>query len=314
MAEGAESDVSLRPTWRHMSIQVFQHVKDAIRHLDPEDIRKHTDRPLRLLLYAENEQQYRDMEDYLLPSDLSDAKRAQARRLIYRRADGVGPRLTGDLEIYFDPSQELSTGESDVFGFNPAAPQALVHQVLHRRPDLAVPLALNILPFREEVSSRMVKKVAKENALFALATALPDIIPFISLPWAMGEFASDTAFLTANQIRMAFLLAAANDRDIGYHEQRGEIASIILGAFGWRALARELVGKIPWGAGLVPKAAIAYAGTRVVGMSLERYYRVGKAYTRAERRLAYEDALERGKHLVAGLVEGFQQRGSRSGS
>jgi hypothetical protein len=107
---------------------------------------------------------------------------------------------------------------------------------------------------------------------------------------------------------MAFLLAAANDRDIGYHEQRGEIASIIMGAFGWRALARELVGKIPWGGGLVPKAAIAYAGTRVVGMSLERYYRLGKSYTRAERRLAYEDALERGKHLVGGLIEGFQQR------
>ena len=112
----------------------------------------------------------------------------------------------------------------------------------------------------------MVKKIAKENALFSLATALPDIVPFISLPWAIGEFASDTAFLTANQIRMAFLLAAANDRDIGYHEQRGEIASIILGAFGWRALARELVGKIPWGGGLVPKAAIAYAGTRVAGL------------------------------------------------
>ena len=157
----------------------------------------------------------------------------------------------------------------------------------------------------------MVKKIAKENALFALATALPDIIPFISLPWAMGEFASDTAFLTANQIRMAFLLAAANDRDIGYHEQRGEIASIILGAFGWRALARELVGKIPWGGGLVPKAAIAYAGTRVVGLSLERYYRLGKAYTRAERRLAYQDALERGKHIVGGLIEGFQQGAAR---
>jgi hypothetical protein len=297
-----------------MSIQVFQHVKDAIRNLDPEDIRKHTDRPLRLLLYAESDRQYRDMEDYLLPRDLSVAKRAQARRLIFRGAEGVGPRVAGDLEIYFDPSRELAAGDSDVFGFDPAAPQALVHQVLHRRPDLAVPLALNVLPFREEVSRRMVKKVAKENALFALATALPDIIPFISLPWAMGEFASDTAFLTANQIRMAFLLAAANDRDIGYHEQRGEIASIILGAFGWRALARELVGKIPWGAGLVPKAAIAYAGTRVVGMSIERYYRVGKAYTRAERRLAYEDALDRGKHLVAGLIEGFQQRGSRRGS
>jgi hypothetical protein len=297
-----------------MSIQVFQHVKDAIRNLDPNDIRKHTDRPLRLLLYAENEEQYRDMEDYLLPRDLSAAKRAQARRVILRGSESAGPRVKGDLEIYFDPRQELAEGESDVFGFDPAAPRATVSQVLHRRPDLAVPLALNVLPFREEVSRRMVKKIAKENALFSLATALPDIVPFVSLPWAMGEFASDTAFLTANQIRMAFLLAAANDRDIGYHEQRGEIGSIILGAFGWRALARELVGKIPWGAGLVPKAAIAYAGTRVVGMSLERYYRVGKAYTRAERRLAYEDALDRGKQLVAGLIEGFQQRGSRRSS
>jgi hypothetical protein len=313
MAEGAESDVPLRDalTGSHMSIQVFQHVKDAIRNLDPEDIRKHTERPLRLLLYADNERQYRDMEDYLLPRDLSAAKRAQVRRLIYRGSEGAVPSK-GDLEIYFDRSHDLDTGDSDVFGFDPATPGATVNAILHRRADLAVPLALHVLPFREEVSRRMVKKIAKENALFSLATALPDIVPFISLPWAIGEFASDTAFLTANQIRMAFLLAAANDRDIGYREQRGEIASIILGAFGWRALARELVGKIPWGGGLVPKAAIAYAGTRVVGMSLERYYRLGKAYTRAERRLAYEDALERGKHLVGGLIEGFQRRNRRA--
>ncbi len=294
-----------------MSIQVFEHVKDAIRNLDPEEIRKHTQRPLRLILYADSEPQYRDMEDYLLPRDLSVAKRAQVRRLIYRGSEGAVPSAEGDLEIYFDPSRELGAEESDVFGFDPAKPDATVHQILHRRPDLAVPLALHLLPFREEVSRRMVKKVAKENALFSLATALPDIVPFISLPWAIGEFASDTAFLTANQIRMAFLLAAANDRDVGYHEQRGEIASIILGAFGWRALARELVGKIPWGGGLVPKAAIAYAGTRVVGLSLERYYRLGKAYTRSERREAYQDALERGKHIVGGLIEGFQQRGNQ---
>ena len=291
-----------------MSIQLFQHVKDAIRNLDPEDIRKHTERPMRLLLSADTERDYRAMEEFLIPRDLSDAKRAQVRRLVYRRSEGPPPSDRGDLEIYFDPARDLDSGERDVYGFDPAQPAALVNQILHRRPDLAVPLALNVLPFREEVSRRMVKKVAKENALFSLATALPDIVPFVSLPWAIGEFASDTAFLTANQIRMAFLLAAANDRDLGYHEQRGEIGSIILGAFGWRALARELVGKIPWGGGLIPKAAIAYAGTRVVGLSLERYYRLGKAYTRAERRVAYEDALERGKQLVSGLVAGFEQR------
>jgi hypothetical protein len=291
-----------------MSIQVFQHIKDAIRNLDPADIRRHTERPLRFFLYAEREPDYRAMEEFLVPGDLSHAKRAQVLRLIYRASESAGPVDGNDLEVYFDNSGDLATGSSGLFTFDPENPRAMIHQMLARRPDLAVPLGLHVLPFREEVSRRMVKKIAKENALFALATAIPDIVPFISLPWAMGEFASDTAFLTANQIRMAFLLAAANDRDVGYREQQAEIATIILGAFGWRALARELVGKIPWGGGLIPKAAIAYAGTRVAGMSLERYYRLGKAYTRAERRLAYEVALERGRHLVSGLVEGFQQR------
>lgn len=294
-----------------MSIQVFQHIKDAIRNLDPADIRRHTERPLRFFLYADREPEYRAMEEFLVPSGLSPAKRAEVLRLIYRSSDSAVPANGNDLEVYFDDSGDLATRSSGLFIFDPANPQAMIRQVLGSRPDLAVPLGLHVLPFREEVSRRMVKKVAKENALFALATAIPDIVPFISLPWAVGEFASDTAFLTANQIRMAFLLAAANDREVGYHEQRTEIGTIILGAFGWRALARELVGKIPWGGGLIPKAAIAYAGTRVAGMSLERYYRLGKAYTRAERRLAYEHALERGRHLVAGLVEGFQQRNRR---
>ena len=297
-----------------MSIQVFQNIKDAIGNLNPEEIRRHMDRPLRLIISAEREQDYRAMEHFLIPRELSSAKRAQVLRLISRASDGAVPVDKNDLEIYFDDSGAPAPAEAaDLYTFNPARPDATVDQILRRRPDLAVPLALHVLPFREEVSRRMVKKVARENALFALATAVPDIIPLVSLPWAVGEFASDTAFLTANQIRLAFLLAAANDRDIGYHEQRGEIASIVLGAFGWRALARELVGKIPWGGGLLPKAAIAYAGTRVVGLSLERYYRLGKAYTRAERRLAYEDALERGRQLVGGLIEGFQ-RGSSRGS
>lgn len=291
-----------------MSTQIFQHVKDAVRKLDPEDIRKHTERPLRLLLYADSDPQYQQMEDYLIPRDLSAAKRAQVRRLVYRGSEGAGPKTSGDLEIYFDPTHDLDAAESDVYAFNPGKPGATVQQVLHRRPDLAIPLALHVLPFRQEVSHRMVKKVAKENALFSLATAIPDIIPFITLPWAVGEFASDTAFLTANQIRMAFLLAAANDRDVGYKEQRGEIGSIVLGAFGWRAMARELVGMIPWGGGLVPKAAIAYAGTRVVGLSLERYYRLGKAFTRTERREAYQEALDRGKQIVSAMIDNFQQR------
>jgi hypothetical protein len=290
-----------------MSIQVFQSIKEAVASLNPEEIDRHAERPLRLFLYAHADHDYRKMEDFLAPHELSEGKRDELRHRIHRASERFSPAGSYDLEIYFEDSPpDALTPTKNVFAFRSADPARLVADVLRQRPDLAIPLARHVLPFRAEVSRRIIKKVAKENALFALATAVPDIIPFISLPWAVGEFASDTAVLTANQIRMAFLLAAASDREFGYREQKSEIASIVLGAFGWRAMARELVGKIPLGGGLIPKAAIAYAGTRVAGLSLERFYRLGRGFTREERRRAYEGALERGRKVAASLVSGIQ--------
>ena len=152
-------------------------------------------------------------------------------------------------------------------------------------------------------AKRIIKTVAKENALFSIMTALPNVIPNLAeLPWAVGEFASDTAVLTANQIRMAFFLAGASDRTVGFREQRNEIGSIVAGAWGWRSIARELVGKVPFGGGLIPKAAIAFAGTYVVGLSLERVYRVGYGLSRQERARAFEAAKEHGKEVARALL------------
>ena len=139
--------------------------------------------------------------------------------------------------------------------------------------------------------------------MFSLATALPDIVPsLIELPWSLAEFASDSAFMTMNQIHMAFLIAGASDRQVGYNEQKSEIGAVIAGAFGWRAIARELIGKIPFGAKLVPKAAIAYAATKLVGLSLDRYYGIGYHYTRQEREAVYADALRQGKKVAGHIL------------
>ncbi|HYP13691.1 MAG TPA: hypothetical protein VEQ63_07195, partial [Bryobacteraceae bacterium] len=109
---------------------------------------------------------------------------------------------------------------------------------------------------------------------------------------------------------LAFMLAAANDRTVGYGQQKAEIASLFAGAFGWRAIARELVGKIPMGGGLIPKAAVAFAATFVVGTSLERFYRVGYGYTPAERQQAYQQAIEKGKALATSLLNNYRQQRS----
>lgn len=178
-------------------------------------------------------------------------------------------------------------------------PEEDVREILRQCPELSLSLARRLPPFRKPVIARIIRDVSRDNALFVMLTALPSVIPnLLALGWTAGEFASDTVVLTANQVRMAFLIAAASGRPVGYFEQKAQIASIVAGAFGWRAIARQLAGKIPLGEGLIPKAAIAYAGTYVVGAGIEKYNRMGKGLTGSEREEAYREALESGKRLA----------------
>ncbi len=259
-------------------------------------MRESAEKPFRIGLHADDETFFRALENYILPATLSVDKRRTAARQIFRASKHEGPF---DIEI-FEPG--LARSEHGVY-FVAANPGQMVKAVLDAHDDLALALARNFPPFRAEVARRAIHAVSRENALFSIATAVPNIAPLLGLGWALGEFASDTAVLTANQVRLAFLLAAASDRPVGYKEQRGEIASIIAGAFGWRAIARELIGKIPLGGGLIPKAAVAYAGTYVMGQSFERLYRSGYAYSRQERKSAYVDAYDRGKAIVSAVIE-----------
>jgi uncharacterized protein (DUF697 family) len=281
-----------------MSLQIAKQLRGAIANLNPGHVRELAERPLDILLVATSSAAYARMEDFFAPAGISRAKRIDIFQMLHRASDPA--EVPGyDLEIY----EEGIDRPQEAFTFYPQQPEFLVDDILYRREELGLPLARHFPPFRPPVVNRIINSISQENAVFSVVTALPDIVPsLLELPWALGEFASDTAFLTANQLRMAFLLAAASDRPVGYHQQKGEVASIVGGAFGWRALARNLVGKIPLGGGIIPKAAIAFAVTYVMGRSLERLYRVGYGLTRAERRLTYSDALQTGKALVAGLL------------
>jgi hypothetical protein len=240
------------------------------------------------------------IETYLIPPHLSHDRRAEAAQALMR-----GSSAGCDVEIY----ESSLLRPAKAFSFDPEAPDDCVRRIVRERRDILLPLARRLYPFRKPVAHHTIRAVAKENTLFTMATALPDVVPsLISLPWSIGEFGSDTAFLTMNQIRMAFHLAAASDRPVGYREQRPEIASIVAGAFGWRALARELVGKIPFGGGMIPKAGIAWAATFAVGLSLERLYRLGYGFTQAERRAVYEEAYQHGRQIAGMLWDNLRRR------
>lgn len=284
------------------SLNLFSQVKQALHNLNPAEVREQASRTLSIGMVADSDEGHWRMERYLCPGELSPAKRVMVARMLHRVSPSERNRAF-DIEIW---DHSLAHPEH-VFSFHPDRPEDTVRDILNARPDLSLPLARYILPFRRPVIDSTISAVAKENALFSLATAIPDIIPFISLPWALGEFASDTAFLTMNQIRMTFLIAAASDCEIGYREQKGEIGSIIASAFGFRAIARELIGKIPMGGGLIPKAAVAWSGTYVIGRSMERLHSMGYAYTPQERKSAYEQAMDKGREIAASLVESFRR-------
>lgn len=281
-----------------MSVTGLISIRNAIGKLNPKQVREMGERPLRIALHPASAEGYQRMEDFFL-HDLSPTRRAESSAYLIRQAAGSPPASHFDLAIY----DESVLAPRGALVFETAAPELLAHKILNKYQDLGTALARHFPPFRSPYVDRVIRKTCRENTLFSLATALPDVIPnVIELPWAVAEFASDTAFLTMNQIRMAFLIAAASDREVGYAQQKSEIATVIGSAFGWRALARQLVGKIPFGGGLLGKAAVAYAGTKVLGLSLDRFYSIGYKYTREERDRLYADAFRQGKEMATRIL------------
>lgn len=282
-----------------MNFDGLINIKKAISTLNPHEVRESSNRSLRVVLHAPDNAGYSRMENYLL-QDLSPGRRRSSATLLSRAPVAPGSPHP-DLHIFSEEQTGVAPPHSLIL--NPDHPRAFIKQTLEQHADLGVPLARSFLPFRKPFVERSIAKTCRENTLFSVATALPDIVPsVIELPWALAEFASDTAFLTMNQVRMAFQIAAASDREVGYMHQKSEIAMVIGSAFGWRALARQLIGKIPFGGGLIGKAAVAYAGTKVLGLSLDHYYSIGFTYTRDERDKLYADAFRQGKKVATKML------------
>jgi hypothetical protein len=271
-------------------LDMLKQARAAFAMLNPRGVLELAETPVRIGLVAADQAGYAQLDDFL-------GERPEA-SAVFRASDPVIP---DDVEVVLcAPGIDAPRG---AFAVRPEAPHQTIVEILSRKEEFELALARQFPVFRKAVVDGIVHAVAKENALFAITTSLPDVLPsLIELPWAVGEWASDTAFLTVNQVRMAFQIAAASGRQVGFPQQKVEILSLVAGAFGWRALARELVGKIPFGGGLIPKGAVAYAGTYAVGKGLEKLYNGGRGLTRGQFRDLYDHALERGRHVAGKLV------------
>ena len=160
---------------------------------------------------------------------------------------------------------------------------------------LAVAAALPV--FREVVAEAIVDETAKANASFAVTTGLAETIPVLTAPLNLG----DMVVLTKNQLIMGYKIALASGRDDDPRAMITEILGVIGGGFLFRQVARQLVGLIPV-AGLVPKVAIAYAGTYAMGRGLSAWAIGGADVTAESLSRHTADGLIRGREMAQQLL------------
>lgn len=279
-----------------MPLSVLKDIRKIYAGLNAEEIRGLAAQDVRVGLIAKSGAVFRKMQDFLAPPSLGGPAREHALRFVHSAE-------SSPANFDFVLCEPGTPVPANGYLFEPGEAESLLPIIVAENPKLETALAKTFPVFRPAVAAKVIGRVARENAFFSIVTALPNVVPsMLELPWAVGEFATDTAFLTMNQIRMALVLASLHGRPVGYLEQKTEIAGIVAGAFGWRAIARELIGKIPLGGGLIPKAAVAFGGTYVVGLSLDKINRTGSGLSRQERRDAYADAFVKGKEVVKELT------------
>jgi hypothetical protein len=274
----------------------LRQVVSALRNLNANEVRALARKPVTFGILASDERFVDEALEFLFP----DPHSTDSSRVLLVTEEGDFARATAGFAESGVPHP------SHFHVFDPHEPSRSVEELLGdpRNDEALIPLAANFPGLRLAVSDRLIWKVAKENTLFTAATSLPNIVPSVlSLPWTVGEFASDTAFLTMNQVRLALLLAAAHDKPVGYDRQAVPIGSILASALGWRALARTAVSKMPAGGGLVSKGLIAFAGTFALGRALEYWFEHGSQLGTAEQAEYYADGLRRGRSTVERIVK-----------
>ena len=153
---------------------------------------------------------------------------------------------------------------------------------------------------RETVAAKLTRDAANNALKVALASAVVDHIPVVGI--VLGAFASagDMVAITGLQMMLLLHIQAAYGKDPDV-QRMWQLLPVIGGGFGWRTLARELVGFVPV-AGIAIKGAIAYAGTIVVGEGATFFLEHGRHMSRSDAKTIYDrtkaDAMRFGREFT----------------
>jgi uncharacterized protein (DUF697 family) len=185
----------------------------------------------------------------------------------------------------------------------PVVAQALLSAVT---PGMRLAFARHLITLREPLFAELIEETATTNALYALTTGLAEAVPVLDVPLNLA----DIVVLTKNQLVMSYRIALASGKKGTPRELVGEVLGVIGGGFLFRQGARQLVGLIPV-AGIVPKVAVAYAGTLAIGKAVVTWAAYGTTLEPGAIKKLYRQALSRGKDVARALVTQARNRAPR---
>ncbi|RRR77494.1 MAG: hypothetical protein EI684_01445 [Candidatus Viridilinea halotolerans] len=186
----------------------------------------------------------------------------------------------------------------------PQAAEALSAALIERLPeDLRLAAARAIPALRPTYARELVASISFVNSSYALASAIPEQIPILSVPFA----AADILVLTKNQALMVYRLALAHGAAADFQSRMAEIIPVVGAGFIWRQVARTLIGLIPfWG--VLPKVAVAYAGTYTTGTIAWRWFAEGEIIDGERLKELADESLRVGRERAAALLDAAQNQ------
>jgi uncharacterized protein (DUF697 family) len=164
-------------------------------------------------------------------------------------------------------------------------------------PEQEILLGYHFPALRPALARQLIRQTAMTNATYSATTGLAELVPVLLIPGNMADF----VVLTKNQGLMAYKIALLMGNDIAMQEMIGELAGVLGGGFLWRETARRLVGFVP-GWGLIPKIAVAYAGTYIIGEATYYWYAYHEHLTAEQMRALYAKAVTEGRQKAAGII------------
>ena len=207
--------------------------------------------------------------------------------------------LIGDMQVVLNGASVWKNAE--VVALSAVDRESLLRElapaVMRTCKGLEIPLARRLPMLREPVCKKLIDDACFVNSTYSLTTGLAEINVLLDIPLNLA----DIVVLTKNQALMSYKISLAMGMAADWKQTVPKLATVVGSAFLWRQAARSLVGLVPaWG--IVPKVAIAYAGTFAVGQAIYHWCASGEKLKQNMIKPIYNAALERGRDTARLLL------------